>query len=84
MKELHFTDEDIAKLYKKIGRNVKRIREEHKISQMKLAMAIGLNSVSTISKAELCLEDKHFNIEHIYKIAKVLDVEVCEFFKEVD
>jgi len=37
--------------------------------------------MSTIGKIEAGLEDKHYNIEHLNKIAKALDVEVCEFFK---
>ena len=57
-----------------IGSNVKRIRKEKKITQMQLALAIGHNSVGHIAKAELCKYDKHFNLEQLYKISKVLDV----------
>ncbi len=57
-----------------IGSNVKRIRKEKKITQMELALAIGHNSVGHIAKAELCKYDKHFNLEQLYKISKVLDV----------
>ena len=41
---------------------------------MQLALAIGHNSVGHVAKAELCKYDKHFNLEQIYKISKVLDV----------
>jgi len=41
---------------------------------MQLALAIGHNSVGHIAKAELCKYDKHFNLEQLYKISKVLDV----------
>ncbi|WP_281389197.1 hypothetical protein [Nitrosophilus labii] len=34
--------------------------------------------------AEIYLNKKHFNIAHLAKIAKVLDVSICEFFKGVD
>jgi len=36
--------------------------------------------MSTIGKIEAGLEDKHYNVEQLYKIAKALDVNICEFF----
>lgn len=30
--------------------------------------------------AELGLNNKHFNIEHLVKIANVLGVDICDFF----
>ena len=43
---------------------------------MQLALAIGHNSVGHIAKAELCKYGKHFNLEQLYKIAKILDVTI--------
>ena len=68
--------------YKIVSINVIRIRKENKLSQLKLANAIGHNNATFIGKAELLAENKHFNLEHIYKISKVLDISICEFFKE--
>jgi len=34
--------------------------------------------------AEICTNGKHFNIEHLVKIADVLEVDVCDFFKGVN
>ena len=68
-------------LYKKIGQNVKKIREEKGISQLKLSHAIGHKSVSVVSCSEICINNYHFNIEHLSKIAYVLEVDICEFFK---
>lgn len=79
MKEL--TSSNIDTLHKHIGRNVAKIRKEKKITQLDLALAIGLKSVGLISVAELYHNKKHFNIEHLYKIAMALDVDICEFFK---
>jgi len=61
-------------IYKKIGLNVKRIRKEKNISQLELSYAIGHKSVSVISCAEICHKTYHFNIEHLSKIAYVLEV----------
>ena len=69
------------KLHKRIGKNVQRIRKEKKISQLKLANAIGHQNATFIGKAELLSENKHFNLEHLYKISIVLDVNIEEFFK---
>lgn len=76
-----FTASHIDALHRQIGQNVARIRKEKKITQLDLAFAIGLKSVGLISVAELYHNKKHFNIEHLYKIAIVLDVDICEFFK---
>lgn len=73
--------EDVTELYKKIGKNVKRIREEKNKSQLDLALSIGHSSAGFVGKAEICIHQKHFNIEHLHKIARVLKVDICEFFK---
>jgi transcriptional regulator with XRE-family HTH domain len=69
-------------LHRKIGKNVKRIRREFNISQLKLSEALGYKSVSPISSAEIYYNKIHFNVEQLSKIAYVLDVDICEFFKE--
>lgn len=81
IKDCSIDDEKMSVIYKKIGANVKKARNSKKVSQLKLALAIGHNSVGVVSTCELCLNNKHFNIEHLVKIADVLEVDVCEFFK---
>ncbi|WP_417328095.1 helix-turn-helix domain-containing protein [Halarcobacter sp.] len=84
MKEIKNLDEDyIQNLYIKIGKNVKRIRKEKKVSQLSLAHAIGHKSVTVISCCEICHKNYHFNIEHLAKIAYVLEVDINEFFKDI-
>jgi len=77
------TDNKMIQIYKIIGTNVKKKRNEKKLSQMQLALAIGHKAVGTISMAELCINNKHFNIEHLIKIADVLEVDVTEFFNGI-
>ena len=36
--------------------------------------------MSTIGKIEAGLENKHYNVEQLYKIAKAMEVDICEFF----
>ncbi|MGH2308073.1 helix-turn-helix domain-containing protein [Aliarcobacter sp. ERUVET-8] len=78
-----YSKDEIKEIYKKIGNNVKKIRKEKGISQLNLALAIGHKAVGVISNSELCLQDKHFNIEHLVKIAKVLEVNIKDFFEDI-
>jgi transcriptional regulator with XRE-family HTH domain len=79
-----FTKEDILEIYKILGSNVKKLREKNNISQLDLSYKMGYKSVSLVSAAELCADGKHFNIEHVYKIACILNVDITEFFKDIE
>jgi len=81
MRSTSIDEQKMKEIYKQIGTNVKRIRKEKNISQLSLAMAIGYKAVGVVSMAELCINGKHFNIEHLMKIADVLEVDVCKFFE---
>jgi len=78
---LDINDDEIINLYKTIGGNVKKYRKERNVTQLDLALAIGFKSVSSIAKAESLIENKHFNIEQLYKISKVLNIEIAKFFE---
>lgn len=83
MKECSIDETQLKLIYQRIGNNVKTIRKSKNISQLALSLAIGHKAVGTVSMAEIGLNNKHFNIEHLVKIADVLQVDVCEFFKEI-
>ena len=78
-KKINDLSED--ELHKVIGANVARLRKEKGLSQLALSMEIGNKSPSLISSAEIYTNKRHFNIVQLQKIAKTLDVEICEFFK---
>ena len=80
MNYLEFTDEEIIKFHRLISDNVKKLRKDKHVTQLDLALTIGHKSMSTIGKIEAGLEDKHYNVEQLYKIAKALDVQICDFF----
>ncbi|PSM51924.1 transcriptional regulator, XRE family [Campylobacter blaseri] len=71
---------NIDNFYKKVGNNVKRIREKKGFSQLQLANEIGHNSVGHIAKAEIYAYNKRFNLEQLYKISIVLQVDIKDFF----
>ena len=71
-------------LYKKIGLNVKKIRETKGLTQLELSHAIGFKSVTMVSCCEICHKNYHFNIEHLHKISYILDVPISIFFEDLD
>lgn len=74
-------DEFIDNAYKIIGLNVKKARELRGLTQLELSLAIGHKSVSVVSCAEIYHKRQHFNIEHLLKIAQVLEVNIQSFFE---
>jgi len=54
------------------------------MSQLSLAVEMGHKSVGLVSFAEAGINNKHFNIEHIATIAKILDISIGVLFEGVD
>lgn len=75
------TEDEIKNYYQKIGRKVQDIRKKRGLSQLELSYLIGFKSTSLIAGAEAGYSNIRFSLEHLYKIAKVLQVEVKEFFE---
>lgn len=73
-------EKDIRNFKQQVALNVKNIRVLKGVSQAELAQTIGHKSMSTIGKIEAGLENKHYNLEQLYKISVALDVNICEFF----
>ncbi len=74
------TDDEIMRFYESVSRKVRCLREAKGISQLELALEIGIKSVAFYSNCECNRYGKHFNLEHIYKLAKALQVNLGEFF----
>ena len=75
-------DNEVNEFYLLVSKNVQRIRKEKNKAQLDLVLEIGLKSISYYSKCERCIDNHHFNLKNLYAIAKVLNVEVVDFFKE--
>ena len=80
-KPIIFSEDELLKMYKSVGKNVKTNRENKKMSQLELSQAMGYKSVSLVSAAELANDGKHFNIEHLYKISKILNIKLSMLVK---
>ncbi|RBQ29165.1 helix-turn-helix domain-containing protein [Aliarcobacter vitoriensis] len=82
--ENYYKDEKLELFYKKIGENVKKARMKKGFSQLKLANAMGYDSVGHIAKAEIYKYNKKFNLEHIFKICSILNVSIDDIFDGTD
>ncbi|NVJ52715.1 MAG: helix-turn-helix transcriptional regulator [Campylobacteraceae bacterium] len=75
------TQSEVDIFHRKISRNIKRRRLERNLKQIDVALEIGINSVAFYSNCENCKYGKHFNLGHIYKIAKFFNIEPYELLK---
>lgn len=82
MARYDFSSEEIEKIHKTIGLNVKKYRTLRGLTQLDLSYEMGNRSVSLVSSCEPCTNGKHFNVEHLYKISKILDIPIEKFFEE--
>ena len=78
---LSFSDDEIKRFYTKISENVKMYRVEKNMSQLDLALAIDIKSVAFYSNCENNRYNKHFNLQHLYKISQVLQIPLCDFLQ---
>ncbi len=74
-------DKKTLKMHNIISANVVKYRKQKGLSQLQLALEIGLTGNAFIARAEKRTNNAHFNIEHLVKISAVLEIDVCEFFK---
>jgi len=76
------TTEEKDKVYIAIGKNVAKARKKKGLTQMEMAVALGMKSISIIASGEIYSHKKHFNIIHLMSIAKLLEIDVCELLQE--
>jgi putative transcriptional regulator len=69
--------EDVEEFYKAVSRNGKK----HKFTQLDFSANIGFNSVSFYCECENNKNGKHFNLLHVVRIAKYLNVDIKEIVK---
>jgi len=77
--EINFSNasnQEINNFYKQVSSNVKKYRQLNNITQLNLALDIGIKSVAFYSNCENNKYGKHFNLEHLYKIAKALNISI--------
>ena len=78
------TEKEIAQLHKTISDNIKSLRMAKGISQLELALTIGMKSGAFFGNAENNTNGKHFNLVHIYKIARALNAPMSSLIENID
>jgi len=76
MNILYKSDEDVEEFYTKVSQNIKNYRKKLELSQLLFSQNVGFNSVSFYCDCENRKNGKHFNLIHVVRIAKFLDVDV--------
>ena len=69
-------------IYVLVGKNLKRIRKEHNLTQVQLADLISYNE-GTIANIENN-SYQTFSLEFLYIISKKLNISMKEFFENID
>ena len=75
------SDEELNDFYNIVAKNVKRLRTKKNKPQLDLVLEMGLRSTSFYSKCENAKDSHHFNLEHLYKISRSLNISIEEFFQ---
>lgn len=76
------SEQEIHDFYEVISNNVKKARIEANMSQLDLSLQLGIKSIAFYSNCENLRYKKHFNLEHVYKISKALNIDLCDLLKK--
>ncbi len=72
--------EDYQEFLKLVSGNVKRMRMEHGKTTEEIAIeALGHSSTAFVNQAENLKNGKHFNLKHLYLLAKYYECSVESF-----
>ena len=77
------TEEETDEFFQIISHNVKAIRNSKGLSQLEVALSIGQKSSGFYANAENYSHDKHFNLNHLLRLSKLLDVPITSFFEPI-
>ncbi len=77
--DLETYSEDILNI---VSSNVKKYREKKGLTQLQLALEIGMSGSAYLGRAEIRKDNHRFNLVHLAKISKVLDVDIKKFFEK--
>lgn len=73
--------EDVEGFYKAISINIKNLRIKYNYTQLDFSAHIGFNSVGFYCECENNKNGKHFNLLHVARIAKFLNIDINEIIK---
>lgn len=79
-----YLDSEANEFLDLISTNVINIRKQKGYSQLKLATEMGYSSASYVGRMEIRKNNEHFNLIHLFKISKILDVQISDFFDDIE
>ena len=74
-------DTEANELLDLISSNLVKFRKAKGYSQLKLATEMGYSSASYFGCIEIRKNGQHFNISQLYKISRILDIPITNFFE---
>ncbi len=81
---MNYTTEELElyseEVLTRVSNNVIKYRNQKGLSQLQLAIELGLSGGAYIGRAELRTKNHQFNIKNLSKISKILDVNIKDFF----
>ncbi|CZE47260.1 helix-turn-helix transcriptional regulator [Campylobacter geochelonis] len=76
------TEEENNGFFDLVSSNIKKIRQEKGLSQLETALSIGQASSGFYANMENNAHGKHFNLLHLFKLSKLFECDINEFFKQ--
>lgn len=76
-----FDEEEINNYFTLLSKNVKKIRIQKGFSQLEVALSIGQKSSGFYANMENNSHGKRFNLIHLYKLSRIFEVNIEDFFK---
>jgi len=74
--------DDYQDFLKRVAENTKRMRMEHNKTVEEVAIeALGQSSTAFVNQAENLKNGKHFNLKHLYLLAKYYGCDINDFLK---
>jgi putative transcriptional regulator len=67
--------------FQTVASNIKNIRKAKKMSQLEVALSIGLKAPGFYASMENYAHGKHFNLLHLFRLSKLFNISIEEFFK---
>ena len=74
-------DKEAELFLDRVSANVVHARQSKGLSQLQLAIEIGYKSASYLGRMEIRKEGQHIHLVQLYKIAKVLDIDISTLTK---
>lgn len=83
MKEFSDVSKDEINIqYKLISEKVKAYRIKKGFTQEYIALSMGFTTATFYTNAENFKKEKHFNLEHLIKISKILNISINELLSD--